>query len=144
MSASVMEKILSCVASVLSASLPVGTSIDRDRTIPYAQDEHPAVNVKRLPTGSTRHAENLIHTLAEFEIDFHTVVAPVGTSADALHMAAHAALAASSALNSLGRGLVCVSSDFASDEAEFSAGRITARYQIQFLTRPGDLTRAIT
>ena len=65
------------------------------------------------------------------------------TVVDALHMQTHAALLADSVLPTIGRGLRCTAAEALGQSADVQTARLVARYQIQFLTRPGDLTRAI-
>jgi len=59
-------------------------------------------------------------------------------------MEAHAVLAADAQLAALGKGLRCTGTDANGDSADRVVGKLTARYRMQVLVRPNDLTRAIT
>lgn len=142
MSASVVEQILARVADCLAAA---GLTVFRGRADAFEDGELPALNVRRgnateEPVGT--HGTRLV---VQWEIRHHVAVASGWeTAADALHMQAHAALAADAPLAALGRGLRCVSTDVNDDSADRELGTLVALYQMQVFVRPGDFTRAIS
>lgn len=140
---SVAEQILARVAAALAAGAVTASAIDRGNEDSYGLDELPKINVKRGPSESSSHAQNLERTLLNFEVEHHDAGAAWETLVDALHMAAHAVIANDAQLAALGRGLRCTGTEALGDQADFTTGKLVARYQIQFLTRPGDPTRAI-
>lgn len=144
MAASVVEQVLARVAAALSGATAAGTRVYRGLVDPVAQTDLPAINVRRATSSNEVHASNCTRVLVEFDID-HTVAEGSNweTDVDALHMQVHSALLADAPLALLGRGLRCTSTDPAGDGADHVIGRLSARYQMQVISRPGDLTKAI-
>ena len=144
MAASVFELILSRVASLLLSATAAGSNVYRARGDAFAQDELPAINVRRAETeGDVVGTGGERHVLA-FTLAFHAAGAGWETAADALHMQAHTLLMADTTLASKGRGLRCTGSETQDDSADQPAGRLTARYQMQVFVRPGDLSVAVS
>lgn len=144
MAASVIELILARVAAVLLAgATAAGSRVYRARDDAFEDAELPAINIRRGAAegdviGNTGERLRLDFTLA-----FHVSGTSPETTADDLHMAAHALLMADATLSIRGRGLHCQSIDVQTDSADQPAARLTARYQMQVFVRPGDLTNAI-
>lgn len=145
MVASVIEQVLARVAAALSGATAAGSRVYRGGVDAIEHDGLPAINVRRAASPMDTHANTSNRVLVEFDVD-HTVADGEGweTAADALHMQVHAALLADAPLALLGRGLRCTSTDPAGDGADRVIGRLSAHYQMQVITRPGDLTRAIS
>lgn len=143
MSASVVEQILARIKTVLTGTTRAGTRVYRTRQSAFGQDELPAINILRAPTDSSVHAERLSRTLCLIEIELHEQGDDWETAVDAFHGEVHTRLHADAALAALGRGLSCTGTDPMPGEADYVAGKLTVRYQLHVLTRPGDLTRAI-
>lgn len=143
MAASVFELILARVAAVLLSATAAGSNVYRARDDAFAQDELPAINVRRGDTeGDVIGAGGERHVIS-FTLAFHARGAGWETAADALHMQAHALLMADATLAGKGRGLRCTGSETQDDSADQPAGRLTARYQMQVFIRPGDLSVAV-
>jgi hypothetical protein len=140
---SVVEQILARVAAALTAAAVTASDIDRGNEDGYGEDELPKINLKRGQSETSSHSQGLGRTVANFEVEHHVAGAAWETIADALHMASHAVIANDAQLAALGRGLRCTGTEALGESAEFVSGKLIARYQIQFLTRPGDPTRAI-
>lgn len=140
---SVVEQILTRVHALLLAADVAGENVFRNRTDPLGEDELPGIKVMRGTTDNTAHARGVDRCRFEFSVAHLVTGADVETQADALHMASHAAIFADTQLAALGVDLRCTGTDTVPDDADVDAYRLTARYQIQFLTRPGDLTRSI-
>ena len=143
MTASVAEQILARVLAVVR-DVPGFVGVERNRLAALGQDELPHANIRRGDAQTVQHAERLQRSLLEFDLVIRAAGADYETTTDALHVAADAALAADSALAALGRGLLYTGSEIVAEDADFTAGGLTARYQIHVLTRPGDLAHAIT
>lgn len=143
MSASVAEQILDRVVTVL-AGLGLFTAVARSSVHAIGEDDLPFARVRRGATESSIHTERLRRLLLEFELELYAAGADYETALDALHVAADTALLQDATLATLGRGLGCVATDIAPEAADITVGKLTARYEIHVLTRPGDLTRAIS
>lgn len=144
MSASVAEQILARAYAALLAANVAGSNVFRNRNDPLGEDEMPGIKVVRGPLDASMHARNVDRNRFEFSIVHLVSGADVETTADALHVASHQVLLADVPLSSLGAGLSCIGVEPTPDEADIDVYRLTARYQIQFLTRPGDPTRNLT
>ncbi len=143
MAASVFELILARVAAVLLAgSTAAGSNIFRARDDAFGDNELPAINVRRADSGGdviTSSGER--HVLA-FTLTCMAAGDDWETAVDALHMQAHALLLADAVIAAKGKGLRLLSTDLQNDSADQVRGRLTARYQIQILVRPGDFSVA--
>lgn len=145
MAASVIEQILVTVESVLqSAGTDAADRVERNHDAAYASEELPAITIRRGVSDSQQHSQGLTHQIVHFTIEFFADGVSWESKADKLHMQAHTALATSSAISALGRGLLCLGTDAESDSNDKPRGRLTARYQIQTLTRLSDMTSALT
>lgn len=143
MPASVCEQILDRVNALLLDADVVGSSVWRNRRDPFSVDEVPAINIKRGELDVTPHANNVDRNRFSFAVAHVHAGADVETATDALHVSSHRALFADGAFAELGKGLRLVAVDTEPDEADVDVYRLTARYEIQFLTRPGDPTRPL-
>lgn len=142
---SVAEQILTRVHAVLiAAAIVTDDRLSRSREDAWGEDELPAINIVRLSTEEQGHSERLDRHLLSFDVQHLVASATWETAADALHMQTHAALMADQQLQSLGRGLRCTGTELLGTSADVQTARLVAHYQIHFITRPGDLTRAIT
>lgn len=141
---SVFEQILARVQTVLLGTTTAAQQVFRAREAAYGEDELPAINITRGSVETSQHAERIHRHRIEFVLEFHAAGDSWESDTDALHMQAHNLLLADSWLSSTVRGFLCISTSPSIVEAEgFIAGRLTATYQVQVLTRPGDLTRVI-
>lgn len=141
--ASVIEQILEAVKDDLEAAGIVGEAY-RGRTEAWGEDELPGINIRRGTAETRTLANRLEQTTLEFEVE-HLQADGVAweTAADAFHMTSNPVIANSARLKALARGLRCSGTEAIGASAEFSCGKLIARYQITFVTRPGDLTRAV-
>lgn len=134
---SVTEQVLVLVKALLLGATSAGQSVDRGRVDPFSTDELPALNVRRGPTDEAAWADGRDHVTLSFDVDAEVRGADWETLADALQEEVYAVLKASTDLNTLVRGLRRVSTDPTAESADGVAGRITARFQCQFLQRRG-------
>lgn len=143
MTASVAEQILARVKTALTGTTAASTRVFRSREDAFDQEELPAINLWRRTGDIESHANTLNRSLLVFELDLHAQGAEWETAADALHVQVDGILDADATLATLGRGLRCTGTEALGGSADFVSGRITARYQVQFITRSGNLTRSI-
>ena len=142
MTASVADQILARVLTVVQGVSGIAGAA-RNRAAAIGVDELPYANIIRGATESMPHAERLRNNTVGFDVRIYASGASYEQTLDGLHVAVDAALHADATLNTLGRGLIGTGTELEDEDAEYTCGRITARYQIHVLTRPGDLTRAI-
>lgn len=144
MAASVIEQILARVAAALTSTTGAGANVFRGRADAFADDEIPALNIRRADSSEESIGATGSRIVARFDIEHHIDdLADWETAVDALHMQVHSLLAADTQLAALGHGLRCIGTDGQSDSADRVVGRLIAHYQMQVFTRPGDLTRSI-
>lgn len=144
MAASVVEQILARVKAALLNATDAAGRVERGRPDAVAIDDQPTLNIRRVGSNEDPMGDRGGRVLATWDIECLVAVdEDWETASDALHMQAHAVLAADATLAALGRGLRCSGTDAQGDSAERVIGRLTAHYQMQVFIRPGDLTRAI-
>lgn len=143
--ASVAEQILARIQAALQeADFIPAERIERSREDAWAEDELPAINITRASSDTQSHANGLERHLLTFDLECLEAGKSWETDADAIHMQAHVVLIADAQLQALGRGLRCTGTEAMGASADIPTARLTAHYQIQFITRQGDPTRAIT
>jgi hypothetical protein len=139
-SASVVEALLARVAQVLTT---VGLSVHRGRADGYDIAELPVVALVRQDASAEPSAAGMDVLRPGFDLHCITHGADWETTADAIHMQAHAALFADATLSGLCKGLRCTSTSTQPDEGGDTVGRVTASYQAQIAVRGSDLTRTL-
>lgn len=145
MPTSVQERFLARVqVALLAGATAASTRIDRGRPDAYAPEEVPCINVRRASGQHSAHGMTADQAVQEFDLDCMTRGDDWETTADSLHMQAHAALVADAQLATLGRGLRCIRTQPSADTGDQTLGRITATYQVQALVRVADLTQAVS
>jgi len=137
MAASRIELALQRFYTVLQAAFPAHL-VDRGRDGGIAPEECPAINLRRAEVQTSAHGLNSIIHTGVVEIDFFRTGADHETTADADHVAAHAALLADSALNAIITSLLGTETESATGDAQ--AGRLTARYEFVISTPRNSLT----
>lgn len=139
---SVFEQILAGAKAALLAVTSAGERVERGRDVGYGNDELPALNLRRQDSSGTVIGANAERHILVFLLE--CTVLGGETEADALHLEAHTVLLADAQLAALGRGLRCLGTDLQTGGADQPIARLTARYQIQVVVRPGRLTGQIT
>lgn len=145
MAASVFELIVARVYAVLLAGpTDAGTHVFRGRDDAFGDIELPALNIRRASTSGEPEdvADVELHQIA-FTVACHARGATLETSADALHMQAHALLMADSTLAGMGRHLRCTATEIQDDSADQPAGVLTASYEMQVFVHTASLAAAI-
>lgn len=142
MAASLTEQILARVAAVLKAGLPARTGLERYRGDAVGLSQLPCVVVRRAGTEHQESAFESDQVTTSFDLDCYTAAGEgTETAADALHIAAHAALTADAALGALGRyTLRCTGTESDTDRGETEFTRLVAHYQIDAWVLRADLT----
>jgi len=134
------ERILQRVDEALkAAATDAATRVHRGRVDAFGADEIPAINIRRSTGQADAFAQAVQRGLMEFELDLHVRGDDWETAADRLHLQAHRVIAVDAELNTLGRGLRCIRTEPRAEGGDEIIGRITATYQVQALTRAGDL-----
>ena len=135
------ERILQRVDLVLrAAGTDAAARVHRGRVDAFGADEIPAINIRRSTGQADAFAHAVTRGLMEFELDFHVRGDDWETAADRLHLQAHRVIAVDGELNTLGRGLRCVRTEPRAEGGDETIGRLTATYQLQALSRAGDLS----
>ena len=134
------ERILQRVDLALKgAGTDAAARVYRGRVDAFGVDEIPAINIRRSTGQADAFAQAVARGLMEFELDFHVRGNDWETAVDRLHLQAHRVIAIDAGLNTLGRGLRCVRTEPRAEGGDETIGRLTATYQVQALTRAGDL-----
>lgn len=140
MAASLIEQILARAAAALVGS---ATTVARGRQDAFAPEEHPVLNLCRGNSPAKIAGERSDDITVSWEVHCHVRGADWETTADALHMAAHAVLMQDATLATLGHRLRCIETDAQADAAEQTAGKLIARYQMQIRVRPDNLGQTL-
>lgn len=144
MAASLVSVLLAAVKAALWESTPAGRRVERARVASVAVADCPAISILRARVEHDRAApEN-----DQITVGFDLLITAAGATpeaaeeaADALHVAAHAALLASTALTAMGRDtLRCTGTDVDADSLESAVVALTAHYQIDAWVLRADLT----
>lgn len=133
MNASVAEQILARINTLL---LPLAATVDRDRLAAYGEPSLPAINLQRAGEDISHHARNLQRHILTFSIECIHAGTDWETQSDAQHVLVDELISSDPGLLSLGgRALQLVAIDAQGEEGEYTAGRLSARYQIEFITK---------
>lgn len=138
---SVVEAFLDQLKADLIGKTAAGTRVFRGREDPFALEELPAINIFREADSREAHARGFEKIVGGLRLELHTRGSDWETRCDALHVEAHAAMLASTVLPTLAVGIRCVETEPQSEGADRTAGKLGARYQMQILIRPEDITR---
>lgn len=141
-----IESVLAAVLNSLVSAMP-DVTVSRRRTDAYGIDELPAVEVLRGPAQFESMSDRADRGFVDISLGLYVQEGITAeTELDALHARLDLALHADTTLATLGRGLRCTAT--AEPEQVASADGVLARmlvnYEIQILTRRGDLARAIS
>lgn len=128
---------------LVAANTDAGSRVYRGRPDAFAPEEVPAINARRSVAQHDAFGSGADRGTFEFELDVHVRGDDWETTADALHMQAHAALQGDVTLQALGRGLRCIRTDVRADPGDQTLGRLTATYQVEALLRPTNLTHLV-
>ncbi|MBC2731380.1 hypothetical protein [Thiobacillus sp.] len=145
MPASLFETILARVATLLLSATAAGSNVFRGRDDAFDASELPAINIRRgtIPGDSAS-----IHTTAQYQMGFSVFFYAAGaaweTTADALHMQAHALLLADATLAGYGFNLACISTAAEDGSEDGNYGRLEASYEMSVFVSQQDLTTPAT
>ena len=142
MTASVADKILARVLTVVQG-VPGIANADRNRNPAIGRDELPYANIVRGTTDTARESDDVLRTVMDVEVHLYAAGANYEQTLDALHVAVDTALHADAVLAVPSRTLLCTGTSLDQEDAEYTCGRLTARYQIQLFTAPGDFATAL-
>ena len=139
MAESVIERILARVKVILELELVI--MVERGREDPFDLEDLPAINLRRASSTHEAFGGGTDRVLASWSIEINAAGPDWETTADMLHVQAHAALSNDAALAALGAGLRCTATDCRSESSEQIVGQLAASYQMQVLSHTGDLGR---
>lgn len=133
------EQITARVATVLGNATPAGANVFRSREASITRGMTPAIVVMpdnerdtRMGGGTDRHELTLA-------LEIFTRGDPWDTLADATAEAAHKVMTTDATIAALALDVRKVSTDYESQEADRTAGTLSARYLITYLSRSSDL-----
>lgn len=134
---SVAEQILARALVVLQDSS--AANVERGHDDPFALDELPAINLRRLITQTNALSLSYDEVKLEFDLDLY---ATTEAAVDALHAEVHASLAADATLGQISNNtLFNTGTDSAGDGADSNYYRLTAHYEISAWVTRTDITQ---
>ncbi len=142
---SIREQILQAAVSRIAANLaPLGAEVHRSPTVALTREQAPAVVV--FPESDEvidRPNDRVERELVIRVVALARAVPPAApeTEADALLVAAHAALMDDPGLNRLALAVLEIDCEWEVEDADSVVATIPARYAIRYRTRAHDLTQ---
>ena len=136
MTASVAEQILARVYAVVQ-TVPGFSGTARGRLPALDANDLPFANVRRASSQISPESEELSRHMVMFEIDIFASGASWETDADALHCDVDTAISTDANIAALSHWLTCTGTDTQAEDAEITAGRLTARYEVTCFTATG-------
>ena len=142
---SIREQILQAAVSRIAASLaPLGAEVHRSPTVALTREQAPAVVV--FPESDEvidRPNDRVERELVIRVVALARAVPPAApeTEADALLVAAHAALMEDPGLNGLALAVLELDCEWEVEDADSVVAAIPARYAIRYRTRAHDITQ---
>jgi hypothetical protein len=138
--ATLRELITARVVAVLTGATPAGANVFRSREASITRAQTPAIvvmpdNEQDIRMGSYTDRHEL--TLA---IEIFTRGDPWDQAADATADAAHKVMVTDATIAALAVDVRKVSTDYESQEADRTAGTLSARYVITYLSKAADLS----
>ena len=133
------EQITARVTSVLVGATPAGANVYRSRETSITRNLTPAIVVMPDSEQDERmggFADKHQYTLA---IEVFTRGDPWDTAADATAEALHKVMVADPQIRAFALDVRKISTEYESQEADRTAGTLTARYVITYITRSDDL-----
>jgi hypothetical protein len=135
MAASIAEQVIARVSAVLLAgATAAGSRVYRARIVPLTDADLPAINITRAGTSAESISQESDETTLEITLDIYTHGDNWETTADALHMAAHALLFADATLKTLCHALTLTGTSTNNDRADRIYGQLTASYTTRLYT----------
>lgn len=139
---SLREQILATIKTVLAAAAPGGATVFRSREVSITRAVSPAVVIMPADNALSRMATGADKNQLDVDIEIFTRGDPWDQLADTVDTAAHSTLMTNATLQALITDIRRVSETFEGQEADRTAGTLTLRYRITFLTRATDITAA--
>ena len=139
--ASLREQILARISAALSAAAPGGATVYRSREVSITRNITPAVVIMPRNGTSTRLAAQVDRHELEVDVEIFVRGDPWDQLADPVDVAAHAVLVSDAQLADLSAQIRRIGEDFSSQEADRTAGTLTARYLVTWNSHAADLTR---
>lgn len=136
------EQILARAAAVLIGTTPAGPNVFRSREVSISREQTPAITVlfdgeQSEPMGdaATRHTMTMLTAVFVRGDPWDSIAATVD-------VAMHRTLLADQQLAQLVTRIVRSSADPEAEEADKTAGTLSVRFRVTFITRAGDISLA--
>lgn len=140
--ATLREQVLARIYAALLAAAPGGAMAMRSREISVTRALAPAIAV--MPQGTTlqRMATGVDKNQLDVALEIFVRGDPWDSLADPIDQAAHTVMLTDAPLWALASDVRRISESFEGQEADRTAGTLTVRYQVTYLTRAADISRA--
>lgn len=139
---SIREQILARVKAALDTAAPGGAIIFRAREVSITRAQVPSIVVMAQNNSISKFSTELDKNLFEFALEIFVRGDPWDQLADPVDVAANAALMGDAQLQALTTEIRRVAEDYEGLEADRTAGTLTVRYRVTYLTRAADISRA--
>lgn len=140
--ASLREQIVARIVAVLLNATPAGANVYRSREVAITKGLTPAIVVmpdgedsQRMGSSAERHELTVI-------VAIFVRGDPWDQLADPVAVAVHQVLMARGAMGDITADVFKTGAGYEGEEADRTAGTLSTRYRITYLTRPGDMTTA--
>jgi hypothetical protein len=139
--ASIREQILARIKVALTAAAPGGANVSRSREVAITRALSPSVVIMAHGNAVSAKSTELDQNAFDVELEIFVRGDPWDLLVDPIDQAAHTALMTDAPLLALVSCIRRSSEAFASQEADLTAGVLSVRYRIDYLTRATDISR---
>lgn len=142
MPSSIREQILGRIATALASAAPGGAQVFRSRENSITRAMTPAITVLMGSESDMRMSAYVDKHTLRVVLAIFVRGDPWDSLADAVATPMHLALMADAPLQALALDVRKISSDPEAEEADRTAGTLSCIYEVQYLTRAGDISAA--
>lgn len=136
------EQIIARAAAALMGATPAGANVFRSREVSLTREQMPAITVLFDGEQTTRMGQHTDRNEMTLKVAIFSRGDPWDQLAEPVDAEAHRVLFADAQLAALVSDIRRTGTEPESEEADRTAGTLSVRYQITFLTRAGDPSRA--
>ena len=140
---SIAEQILTAAVAALTNKTPAGDRVYRSRSLALARDEAPAIVVRPANEDSNVFSAGVDDNVLTMLVEVYVRGDPFDQIADPIVTAAHAFLHRDPGLRSLVTQIRKKEKTWDGQEADDTAGFVTTKYELRYLTAANDLTVAV-
>jgi hypothetical protein len=141
MASSIREQILDRLRVALIGNTPAGANVFRSREVSITKAQTPAVVIMPQNNPLNRVATMADRNQLEVAIEIFTRGDAWDSLADPVDVATQAVIMNDQTIASLASQVRRIGENFASQEADRTAGTLTVLYQFIYLTHPADISR---